>query len=347
MLLAFFSCTENQSVQINHNTSNNQEKINGISLVGPPKEINENWTAAVKNINANWVAIIPYAFCDGETGKISYGDKITPYQWWGERPQGVCATIKHAKQAGLKVMVKPHLWIPGSWPGSFQLKNEESWIDWETQYEKYILQLAVIADSMDADMFCVGTELRFAANERPNYWRSLIAKVRIKFKGPLTFAANWDNYKNITFWDKLNYIGIDAYFPLSDDQTPEFNGLVKAWEPIKKNVRSLSKKFDRPVLFTEYGYRSIDKAAWRNWEVEDNYNLPVNLIAQENAYKAIYNTFWGEDWFAGGFSWKWYNNNDQAGGIKNTDYTPQNKPVERIMKYYHEKHSSNSTQKTD
>lgn len=347
VILAFFCCTENQSVLIHNSIRNPIGKTNGISLVGPPKEIDSSWTTDVKSINANWVAIIPYAFCDDKTGDISYGEKVTHYQWWGERPQGVCATICHAKIAGLKVMVKPHLWIPGSWPGSFQLKDEASWKNWELQYEAYVLQLASIADSMSADVFCIGTELRFAANERPDYWRSLIRKVRAEFNGPLTFAANWDNYNNITFWNDLDYIGIDAYFPLSENSTPSIDELIQAWKPIKKNIHSLSQKYNKPVLFAEYGYRSIDKAAWRNWEVEDNYELPVNLKAQEHAYEAIYQSFWGEEWFAGGFLWKWYNNDLQSGGLKNTDYTPQNKPVERIMKYYHEKHSGNTTPKTD
>ena len=58
----------------------------------------------------------------------------------------------------------------------------------------------------------------------------------------------------------------------------------------------------------------------------------VNLNAQTNAMQAFFETFWHEDWIAGGFIWKWYHNNDRAGGNDNTRFTPQNKPAEAIIK---------------
>ena len=58
----------------------------------------------------------------------------------------------------------------------------------------------------------------------------------------------------------------------------------------------------------------------------------VNLQAQTNATKALFKTFWNEDWFAGGFIWKWYHNHENAGGENNSRFTPQNKPVEAIIK---------------
>lgn len=42
----------------------------------------------------------------------------------------------------------------------------------------------------------------------------------------------------------------------------------------------------------------------------------VNLEAQANALQAIHNQFWKEDWFAGGFIWKWFHNHDKVGGEK-------------------------------
>ena len=32
--------------------------------------------------------------------------------------------------------------------------------------------------------------------------------------------------------------------------------------------------------------------------------------------QALFEEFWHEDWFAGGFVWKWFHNYDKSGGRK-------------------------------
>ena len=61
----------------------------------------------------------------------------------------------------------------------------------------------------------------------------------------------------------------------------------------------------------------------------------VNIAAQNNAYTSLYQNIWNEQWFAGGFIWKWYPNDKESGGLLNSDYTPQHKPVEQIIKQYY------------
>jgi hypothetical protein len=63
----------------------------------------------------------------------------------------------------------------------------------------------------------------------------------------------------------------------------------------------------------------------------------VNLDAQKIAYEAIYEKFWSEEWFAGGFLWKWYDYHESAGGMNNKNYTPQNKPAEDAIRSAYEK----------
>ena len=53
-------------------------------------------------------------------------------------------------------------------------------------------------------------------------------------------------------------------------------------------------------------------------------------MAQKNALEAVFNQFWNEKWFAGGFLWKWYDNKNE-GGINDTDYTVQNKPAQKMV----------------
>ena len=56
------------------------------------------------------------------------------------------------------------------------------------------------------------------------------------------------------------------------------------------------------------------------------------MDAQKNAYTALYQVFWNEPWFDGGFLWKWYPDYPNSGGPNNNRFTPQNKPVEQIIR---------------
>jgi hypothetical protein len=153
--------------------------------------------------------------------------------------------------------------------------------------------------------------------------------VRKVYSGPLTYAANWDTYHKIAFWNELDFIGVNAYFPLVTAKTAGVDELKKAWLPIKKELNQFSDQFKRPILFTEYGYRSANNATGNQWEIKRN--APVNHQAQVNGYAAFYKIFWNEKWVAGGFAWKWHfrRNVDPS---SNSAYTLQNKPAMKVLK---------------
>ncbi len=330
IFLTLISITKNEIV-----AGGEIEQMDGVSVVAPSKEYTENPFSSLKQINANWIAIMPYAFCSQETPQINYDDER---QWWGEKSPGIIKSIESAKQQKLKIMMKPHVWIKGQgWTGEFRLNSEEDWQTWERSYETYILHFAQIADSLEVEAFCVGLEFNNAVKERPEFWPELIMKVRTVYKGKITYAANWDNYKQVHFWDQVDFIGINAYFPLSEDETPSVNVLKSSWIKEKRSLYNLCKKYQKPLVFTEYGYRSINKAAGNQWEL-DQYGTKseANFQAQENAYTALFETFWNESWFQGGFLWKWYPEQQHDFDYINSDYTPQHKPVEKIISaWYH------------
>lgn len=308
-------------------------KMDGVSFVSPSKNFPATYLLAVKKVNADWVAISPFAFSKAGKPSVTFDSR---FQWWGETSNGSKAIIDYAQQANLKILLKPQVWMMSSWVGSFELKNEKDWQQWEKDYEAYILTFAHIAAAKNVEAFCVGTEYKIAAIKREKFWRELICKVRDIYDGPLTYASNWDNYQNIPFWDALDFIGVDAYFPLQNAASPELEVLLKNWKPIKKQLEICAKKHQKQVVFTEYGYMSCDYTAWRNWENEANRNgVDLNLEAQSIAFEALYQTLWKEPWFGGGFIWKWYHNYERSGGQNNKDYTPQNKPVEKVIgKWY-------------
>ena len=307
-----------------------QTKINGVSYVAPSRKPSVDPFKPIQAIHANWVAVMPYAYGKANMAFIRYDDER---QWWGERTEGTIATIQQIQKKGLKVMLKPHVWVMGEgWGGDFKVNTEEDWKAWEQDYENYILHFAQIADTMQVPLFCIGLEFRQVVKERPDFWKHLIKSVKKVYSGELVYAANWDNFEQVSFWEDLDYIGIDAYFPLSQKDTPSTMELKLAWKQPFETLKNLQEKYKKPILFTEYGYRSINKAAGKQWELPDDWHYQgnANLQVQVNAYEALFETFWDEPWFAGGFLWKWYHK-PNAGGTNHSGYTPQNKPVETVI----------------
>ena len=304
-----------------------EEKINGVSFVGTNKKLKSSHLNPVKNINANWITVMPFGFLSKGNPTVKYNSS---YQWVGETPAGIRHTVKLAHQQGIKVMIKPHIWMHHQWVGDMKFENEKDWRIFEKSYRKYIMEFAKIAEELKVNIFAIGVEMKQSVVLRPKYWSDLIDSVRTVYSGKLTYAANWDNYTNIKFWKKLDYIGIDAYFPVATDRTPSFEKCYAGWLRHYNAIKRMSYTVRKKVIFTEFGYRNIDYTGLEPWNEASNSTF--NSQAQENAYKAIFTRFWGESWFMGGFLWKWFPNHDNTGGIKNNRFTPQNKPVEKVIK---------------
>ena len=337
------------------------EKINGVSFYGPERPVLQiEMIESVKESNAYWIAFVPVATIDRRDLQLR---PDLQNHWWAHTIPGTAKSIELANQAGLKVMLKPHMEISepilveqkkgyfnfllfgsnkptyspddktqgATWRGDFEAHSSFDWAIWERSYETYILQLAHLADSLDVALFCIGTELRQSATKRPQFWRQLIKKVRAIYAGPLTYSANWDEYDQIPFWGNLDYIGIDAYFPVSESSTPDVNETVVNWQPILRKLKQISDKFQRKILITEFGYRNVPKAGLEPW-IHDNGNSLVNNQAQVNLYEAFFRAFQQESFVAGSFLWQWVY---QEKGPRNTDFSPQGKPgLEVVRRWY-------------
>jgi len=310
-----------------------ENKVTGVSFVAPSKAVDSTWTINLKQVNVGWVALIPYAFSKTGAANVNYEPER---QYWGESVEGVRTNIKQAHQAGLKVMIKPQVWMSRSWVGDFDLATEDDWKIWETDYKKYIMHFVKLAAEENAEMICIGTEYRNAAKKRPEFWIKLIKEIRTQYKGNLTYCANWDDYEQVTFWKELDFVGMSGYFPLSEAKNPTVDELQKSWKPIKDKLKKYSNRMGKPILFTEYGYRSMEQPAWRSWEKE-NQPVVTNHDGQAIAYEALFKTFWQENWFAGGFAWKWYPSFRRMDPSNNNDWTPQNKKAQEVMKAFYGK----------
>jgi hypothetical protein len=326
----FWAPTQNRIVE-----QNIKNKIDGVTLVAPPQPFPTDPIVEVKEIGAGWITCVPYGFVRFGSNDIRYN---LDFQWWGERKEGIEKTISYAHSSDVKVMLKPQIWSPDGWIGDYTLTSEKEWKKWEDELTEYILYYAQLAADNNVELFCLGTEMKAHKAARPNFFKNLIPKIKEIYCGKLTYSSNWDNYKSVNFWDQLDYIGLSAYFPLNEKDTPEVNYLVNQWKPVEKELAKYSKELGKPILFTEYGYLSVDGSGGKTWLLEKKVRrLPINEVAQANCFKALYQVFGEKDYWAGGFIWKWFPHGKGGEGYNERDYTPQGKEASEVIKRYYSK----------
>lgn len=344
VLLCSFQCETSQSAAavvppphaaVSHDVKIGPgDKMDGLTMVAPPKKFTDNPMTHVQQVGAGWIAVIPYAYTRPGTPTVRYGE--SQWQWWGESPEGAAETIRLAHAAGIKVMLKPQVYVPGGWTGALDFSTDAAWEQWEADYRRYILHFAQVADTAHADLFCIGTEFNNAIQKRPAYWTKLIGEIKNIYSGKLIYSSNWDDWERVPFWSELDYIGLGGYFPLVEADTPSVEALKTAWLPIKQRLQQFSAAQQRPIVFTEFGYLTVNNCGWRNWELEQGIQgRTINQQAQANCFEALFATFYPEPWWAGGFLWKWFPNGEGHEGYPERDYTPQHKLGEKVVQRWY------------
>ncbi|HXV61542.1 MAG TPA: hypothetical protein VEK15_12670 [Vicinamibacteria bacterium] len=251
----------------------------------------------IKALGANWVAIHPYARI-GADGSVRYRDEEN------RPPEHILRPIREAKKLGLRILIKPHLayWrSPFRWRGEIRFESVDDWARFWNDYERFILSVA--SWSQDADAFVVGTELR-GTLEHDERWRSLIGKLRVTTSVPLTYAANWDDFREVTFWDALDVIGIQAYFPLTEGSDRSEEAIRHGWKRWMAELSAYSAEQGKLIAFTELGYNQSYDAPVRPWDdrVDDEGARSVQELSMRIALDEIE----AEPAVIGAFLWKWF-----------------------------------------
>ena len=209
----------------------------------------------IQSIGANWVCIHPYGWL-GKDGRIRFHgfDPRNP-------PDYLANPIRYAHQLGLKILIKPHLgyWGSGfSWRGAIRFDTQGEWDNFFADYKAWIALLA--AGSQEADGFVVGTELD-STLVHPEKWREVIQEVRKNTDVPLTYAANWTHFRDVEFWDALDIIGIQAYFPITIGKDPDMETLAAGWSKLMPELGDFARENNRKIVFTELGYTRSHSAS--------------------------------------------------------------------------------------
>jgi len=283
-------------------------------------------------VGARWLGLVVTGYQETITStSITYALPRTPTD------SDLAHVITQAHGRGMRVMLKPHLDLnndPTHWRGQIgaEFASEAEWQAWFAAYRAFITHYAALAQANGVEQFAVGTEL-VGTSGREADWRRMIGETRRIFTGPVTYASNHSGEESsIQWWDAVDYIGVDAYYPLTNKNDPTLAELKAAWVTPMLTLENLSKQYNRPVILTEIGYRSVDGANQRPWEWQSGGS--VDLQEQADCYRAALETFWGKPWFKGTYWWYWSTDPNQ-GGPEDMDYTLHNKPAEMILRSYY------------
>jgi hypothetical protein len=310
-------------------------KMRGVNLVAG-RRMGEAALGPLLRDNVEWISVTPFGWQEhlGATEVETNGEA----GYWSESDSGVVQLARMAHERGLRVALKPHLWVTGG--GASRLaelgpSTAEGWRDWFASYGRFLRHYAALAESAHVDLLVVGAEMTRATTEHPDDWRAMIAATRRVYHGPLTYAANWyEEADKIAFWDALDYIAVQAYYPLATKAGADRATLERGWAGPLRSLAALHAKWGKKVIFTEVGWKSTADAAVKPWEwTEDSSQLlaRVSTRAQADAYESFFHEVWPKPWFAGAFIWKWYGRHDRVGGADDLDFTPQNKPAEGVI----------------
>ncbi len=289
--------------------------------------------AKLVDTGAEWISLLATWYQDTVTSTT-----IAPHPDKTPTDADVIHAIQTAHNLGLKVMLKPHLDLlndPTHWRGQIGegFTTAAEWDAWFASYQAFINHYAQIAAENGVEQFSIGTELDGTAVEELR-WRELITGtngIRWLYGGPLVYAANHTYTNTVMFWDALDYIGIDAYYALATTSTATLEDFKLGWTKPISFLKGLAEEWNKPILFTEIGYRSIDGAGMAPWDY--GAAQPLDMQEQADLYQAFFETVYQEPWFAGVFLWSW-DTNPMQGGICDRDYTPLDKPAEIVLRHF-------------
>ncbi|MEP2278155.1 hypothetical protein [Maribacter sp.] len=279
-----------------------------------------------KNMGSNAMAIVPYTgINDINTPKpLHFSDNAG-----SENDDAVVHAVSMASDMGMYTLLKPQIYVGGSWPGGIDMPTDAQWDKFHDYYYRWIRHYAFLAEIHEMDALCIGVEFTKATLSQPDAWRAMIKKTRALYSGQITYAANWGaEFEKLEFWDELDFIGLNSYYPLSKKDNPTDEELSLQFDTVKTKIKKVYDKFKKPIVFTEIGFRSVD-TPWKNPHAEADDT--INEEAQRRSYEIIFEGIKDEPWCQGILWWKFPSYLEYR-GEQNNAFTPNNKLAEETVR---------------
>ncbi|MFC1631349.1 discoidin domain-containing protein [Candidatus Omnitrophota bacterium] len=255
----------------------------------------------LKEIGVTYLGIMVVWYQDDIDSQIIFPDpKDTP------EDQALVHAINKAHSLGIKVMLKPHVDVKtDQWRGDIIPSAE-----WFASYKMFMTHYVRLAAQYNVELFSVGTELvNVTMPKWLGQWEALIDEIKGLYSGLLVYSANWDEYQDVGFWHKLDFIGIDAYFPLTEKKDPTKDELIASWHSHAQGIEQWlkQKKINKPIIFTEVGYCSADGTNTQPWAVLSNLSEAfIDQEEQASCLDAMLMAGRKYPWFKGFYWWNFF-----------------------------------------
>ena len=217
--------------------------------------------------------------------------------------------INKLHELGMKVCLKPvinshdQVWRARiNFPDESDRGPDEYWDEWFDHYQAFLCHYAEIAADTGCEMFCVGCEMG-GTERKEKHWRDTIAKVKEIYTGPLMYNTNHGDEDQVKWFDAVDYVGVSAYYPLAKGPNPPEEEMYQSWIKHRDELKALSEKWQKKIIFAEVGVRSAAGCAAMPWDYL--HDLPYSEEEQANYYNSCLRAFFHEPWFAGCFWWHW------------------------------------------
>jgi len=282
------------------------------------------------SFGTNAVSITPFTYMRNanrpEPLRFSDGSR-------SENDESVVHSALAAHSLGMIVMLKPHIWLTGSWPGEIEMKNEADWDRFFEYYYRWMRHYALLSEMHGIEILCVGTEISKATVGHEERWVEIFERLRILYGGRLTYAANWGNeFETVTFWGSLDFVGVNCYYPLSEDISASDEDLAAGVERALDKIENVAKRYERPALITEVGFTSAP-APWTAPH-ERRRGVAVDEAAQARCYQAFFKGLEGRSSIGGVYWWKWPSFL-AYGGHRHSGFTPNGKEAESVVREWY------------
>jgi hypothetical protein len=241
--------------------------------------------------------------------------------------------IEQAKARGLQVLVIPHLWVEsGGWRGEIDPGSDERWAAYQASYRAFVLAWARDAERAGADALSIGVECKSWSGRFGEYWSALIAELRATFHGKLTYSANWDEAEDVGFWDQLDWIGVNAFYPLASRDDASDDEYRKGAGEALERLHELSRIVDKPVVLIEIGYTTRKNAAVQPWLwPDDMQDVIVDEREQARALSALAGAAASREFIHGFYVWRYYANLDDVSQEAVWGFSPHGKLAEPML----------------